>query len=981
MAKFVAGAGAVDGIDFREVDLDEFVFGASEVTPTVITLGNPPTDFRQLRGNFSVNKQGDVTGGTIHEIEAVENSEQVYEIVGTAVSIQTLAIAWFNDNPNQFLSAVFKSNDQLTGSATDDYLIGYAGNDTIEGLAGNDSLIGGGGNDSLKGGLGNDVYFIDSAKDVIDESDDLSGRDVIRSSLTIDLSKYAGVEEVELGGKAAINAFGTDGVDNKLTGNSAANKLDGRGGADTMEGGAGSDIYLADSADDQTNENPGSGIDTVIATGGIEGFTLGANVENLTVAFNVVSGFEGTGNDLANKFTGSKSDESFNGLGGNDILFGNDGNDGLVGGAGADTLNGGKGLDSYFVDNIGDKVVEAGPAGEFDQVFSTVAYALGANLEGLFLSGSDNIDGTGNALNNQMEGNFGDNVVNGLAGNDTLEVGPGKDTLIGGLGSDEFRFTDKNLDGLDVIIDFDGLPGSDKFNVSSLVGLLAAGTEADFIQTVVENGSTIVRLDLDGTGGTKDFVNAAVLQGVSTDLGGLLANGSIADAGTPAVAPLDGTPGADNKSGTMASDLIRGLGASDTLVGNAGFDTLNGGAGADSLIGGSESDTYVVDNAADKIDESGGGTDDRIIASVAIDLSKAAYAEIEHVTLSGIAALSAIGNGGANMLIGNTAANLLDGAVGDDTMIGGLGNDIYIVDSAGDLVEELVKAGTDLVKISTTYSLPNNVENLTLTGLDEIDGDGNALNNRIVGNGNTNTLEGLEGNDTLIGNGARDILDGGTGADSLVGGKGFDEYIIDSAKDKINEAGPAGETDTVVSQVSYALGANLEELWLTGDSTINGTGNGLRNWLQGNDKANTLSGLGGNDSLDGLGGADRLLGGIGNDTITAYEDVDTLTGGVGSDWFRFVVNSLDGLDVITDFNGLQSGDKIDVIDMLIGFDPGVSDINDYLSTSTTNGNTTILVDVDGTDPGVGFVSLCVLQGVATNLDALVANGSIVGLGP
>ena len=93
----------------------------------------------------------------------------------------------------------------------------------------------------------------------------------------------------------------------------------------------------------------------------------------------------------------------------------------------------------------------------------------------------------------------------------------------------------------------------------------------------------------------------------------------------------------------------------------------------------------MVNSAGDKIDESGGGTDDRILASIAIDLNNAAYAGIEHVTLTGVAALSAIGNGGANMLIGNAAANKLDGGHGVDTLIGGAGNDTYIVDDVDEM--------------------------------------------------------------------------------------------------------------------------------------------------------------------------------------------------------------------------------------------------------------------------------------------------------
>src|SRR5262245_51361408 len=624
-----------------------------------------------LGGNDSlVGKEGDDTlnggkgddtleGGTGNDTYVVDSAADAIvesggdfgDLIQASISID------LNNGAYKFIEHVTllgKGALSAVGDSGANRLVGNAGANTLDGAAGSDTLDGGAGTDSLIGGGDSDTYIVASAADKIDESGGGTD-DRILGSIAIDLTKYSGIEHATLTGMAALSAFG-DGGANMLIGNAGANKLDGRAGLDTLIGGAGNDVYLVDDGSDVVIENPGEGIDTVIVTAAM--FTLGDNIENLTVASTVAAGFGAFGNDLANKITGNAAGGTLSGEGGNDLLVGGNGNDSFEGDAGADTMIGGKGEDTYYVDDLGDKVMETGPAGQTDEVVTLVSYTLGANLENLSLGGSESLDATGNSLNNLVEGNAGNNVIDGLGGNDILEVGPGEDTVIGGTGSDQFQFTDKDLVDRDVIADFDGLPTGDKLNVKPLTGALLAGTEADFIQTVVAKGNTTIQLDLDGTG-SGSSKDAVVLKGVSTDLDGLLANGSILSVGTAATAPLDGTAGADNKVGNGISNLIRGLGGNDTLTGGAGFDTLDGGAGADSMIGGADSDTYVINSAADKIDESGGGTDDRILASIAIDLNNAGYAGIEHATLIGTAALSAFGNVDANMLIGNSAANKL----------------------------------------------------------------------------------------------------------------------------------------------------------------------------------------------------------------------------------------------------------------------------------------------------------------------------------
>ncbi len=129
----------------------------------------------------------------------------------------------------------------------------------------------------------------------------------------------------------------------------------------------------------------------------------------------------------------------------------------------------------------------------------------------------------------------------------------------------------------------------------------------------------------------------------------------------------------------------------------------------------------------------------------------------------------------------------------------------------------------------------------------------------------------------------------------MSGGTGDDIYVVDSATDAVTEAASAG-TDTVQTTVTSTLGANVENLTLTGTAAINGTGNTLNNSLTGNTA---------NNSLSGGDGADTLTGGAGNDTMSGGTGGDRLVYDTGA---AFVATSV-GIDFISDFV-VSQGDKI-----------------------------------------------------------------------
>ncbi len=648
-----------------------------------------------------------------------------------------------------------------------------------------------------------------------------------------------------LGNDIIIGGAGND----TLTGGTGNDYLDGGAGIDSMIGGAGDDIYLVDTIVDIVIDN--EGLNELRATISYS-IASNASFDNLVLL--------GTGNINA---TGNSI---------NNLLLGNAGNNILDGGAGNDTMEGGKGNDTYLWRDADDVFFEAANEGlDTLELASNFGFSAGQSAIAGIYDNIENLDASkvsgvafdlvGNVLANVLTGNGADNDFDSKEGNDTLIGGAGNDGFLGGAGVDSL------VGGI----------GNDIYAVNlktTGLGVLAVASLEDIIVESISSTGGDDSLRLDGTANLTKASTIVLAAGLEHLYSENTLNTKL---------NLTGNAAANNIVGNDAANVILGLAGDDSLRGGAGDDTLDGGAGNDVYLGGAGNDTYLSElvllgglthvNDTYAADESGIDTikfSGQVVSATTLELSLVGLSGYENINISGTGStrINLVGNVDANLLIGNVANNIIDGGVGADTMAGGAGNDTYVVDDAGDVVTELPNGGFDTVQSSINYSLLDtdgaglnggNVENLTLTGTDDINGAGNAIANILIGNAGYNTLTGDAGNDTL---------DGGiftTFSDTLIGGTGNDTYIVDDLTDALVEIASEGN-DTILSSVNLSLNFsnynNIENLTLTGAASI-ALGSVGANLLTGNDGNNFLTG---DEFFDNIVDVDSLKGGKGDDT-------------------------------------------------------------------------------------------------------------------
>ena len=607
--------------------------------------------------------------------------------------------------------------------------------------------------------------------------------------------------------------------------------------------------------------------------------TAGQEVENLTVTNAVGGDFNLQGNNLDNILSANDYGAWMQGCEGNDLLGGGAGADAQEGGDGDDVLMGGGGNDTIDGGAGTDTLVLSGKLSDYTFISYNGKIAVGDNV-----ANRDGLDVVSNIERISFLDDGQTLSLDQLPLRTAMEYLATYADLRRAFGTNEKWGFDHYLS--------DGYAEHRMTASSTVAGRF--NNDFDALKYIASSSDLMAAFGADRRAGANHYLTCGVNESWRPAVDTTLA----IQVGGVGNDTLTGGSGNDGLFGQDGNDLLTGGAGSDGLSGGAGNDTLDGGAGADRMAGVVGDDIYVVDNIGDYVDEIYSSGTDTVQSSITFSLTGAQVrGDIENLTLTGSVSIDGAGNAFANVITGNSGNNkliggdgndTLDGGSGSDTMYGGAGDDVYIVDDpATDLVSEnvtvngvLVDAGgVDTVMSSKSYNLwgwqvYNKVENLTLTGAANIDGQGNALNNVITGNGGNNHLYGLEGND---------ILDGGAGADMLEGGAGNDSYLIDQKYgDRLVETEGGGIDTLLVDSAAaagwggYALsggwgeptGGQEIEAAIAGSrvgASMNLHGNALNNLLWGNDWGSALEGYEGNDVLYGAGGTDTLYGGAGND--------------------------------------------------------------------------------------------------------------------
>jgi Ca2+-binding RTX toxin-like protein len=780
----------------------------------------------------------------------------------------------YEGNYDDFAAPFLSNNATIFGGSGNDLIELSNGNNEVELGTGDSTVYGGMGSDTVIGGGGDNEVVAGGGDDYITAGDGDSY--LVGQAGDNTLIGGAGEDTLFAGGDDSTWATEETG-DNYVEAGSGNALIFGSGGNDTLVGGTGNDTILA-----------GDGNELIVGGSGDESIDGGAGDDTLAAGDGRDTIWAGTGDTTI--YGGDGVDELHGGSGTNLIYAGDGGTADdptyVAAGSGDTTIYGGDGVD-YIVGGDGNDVIYAGDGGN----------AIAATT--VIVGGGDTTVYGGNGIT-QIYGGSGTNVLYAGDGGtqsdaNLLSAGTGTATLYGGAG---YAILQDSVSGHDVLSA--GTGNNDLYGIGD--DTLIAGSGVDFLSGSGDN--TYV---LSSSGGEAEIANAGGSETLEfssdvtpTDVvvsAALFSNGDTAlvlDDGDTTVTIDGGLSDANVTSLVFGSqsmsvaDLIQQASAAgntfdETLTGDTGnlvFDSATGRA----LLGGGGHDTISAWGDHDTVTAGSGGTTIYVAGS------------------------NASVNGGA-------ATDILEASGADSTLVGGLGNETFQVDNATTVVQAQYGAASNTMYSSVSYTLPENVDVLTLTGSADLVAYGN--------NDETNVITANSGNDTLYAGSWEDTLISGTGVDMLVGGTGDDVFIINNSNDQISFSSWHGN-DTVYSSVSYTLTASVAYLTLTGSADLTATDDSGYVTLTGNAGNDTLIGGSGADTLVAGTGIDTLVTGTGNNTlvINNVHDVIEVSAGAGSDTVESSVSytlqrSLDTLELTGSANVVGEGND-DQQNLIVG---------------------------------------------------------------
>ena len=436
-----------------------------------------------------------MAGHDLIDWTALTTDNNIFDLVaGTATNGFTEAMTNFEDlvgsaHNDTIIGTIFVN--ALSGGDGDDVINGGEGKDSLYGGAGNDTLNGGSDVDHSEGGTGNDTFIVnrfDFGGDVFGGADtdtlDLSGYQSTSFAFLIDevAQTYSLSPNLFEGGgpyvMVGIEAFiGSNLNDIMISG----------GVGSIFYGGGGDDVMSSSSTGEEQ------------MYGGVGNDTIDHRTSNVGLIYNMETGLTQFIDEI---FLGFETALMGNG---NDSVTGTSGDNTIDGGLGNDMMLGGAGNDTYVVNAALDRVFETTTttstidAGGVDTVLSAVTFNLGANagvrfVENLTLTGTLNINATGNGLANTLIGNSGNNILTGGAGGDTMLGGAGNDTYVIDSAADQVFETTTTTSGINA-------GGIDTVK-SSLTINLNANIGASFLEKVTLTGTGAINATGNGLANT-----------------------------------------------------------------------------------------------------------------------------------------------------------------------------------------------------------------------------------------------------------------------------------------------------------------------------------------------------------------------------------------------------------------------------------------------------------------------------------------------